>query len=672
MQDLSIQLFQAGIVCFVVGAVVTPLLTRWQRVANIFANGFSLSGGILMALVSIRLLIDGRTMELQGWRIMRQIYLTVYVDALASFFLLIIAVMASVCAVYASGYARQFYPRKLAGYLGAMMNVFILSLVGVISMNNSATFLIFWEFMALSSFGLVMFAHERQQVRAGGYMYLIMTHVIGVCLSFAFLLLYLYTGSLEFADYYNVISKLPPGVSDGVFFLFFIGFGAKMGLFPINVWLPRAYPVAPSSATALMSSAMIKTAVYAFLRVSFDFLGGSGAVWWGLVVIAIGAVSAFIGILLGSIQNDTKRFLAYSSVENMGIICIGIGAALYFQAINLMLLGALALAGTLYHVLSHSIFKGLLFMSAGAMQQATGTCDVGKLGGLIHKMPFTAFAFLVGGMSLAALPPLCGFMSEWLLIQSMLHMVFDVSSAGVKFFGAIIVAVLGFSGALAAVAVVKHFGMAFLAKPRSQVAEKASEVNMAMRCGMGLLCGLAIVVGVWPNGIVMILQEVIGRYFSVQFNTGMIFYVPFTIPQGISPAAAVVAFIAIGLGLVAIIRFLWGRSHYVLQETWTCGIEHLPKMEYTATAYSQPILRVFRQLLGMSATVKVEQEYAYFPKRITHGVEIGARVGDRVYKPLIKRMVEVFKSIRKIQNGNLQAYLSYMVAALLITLLLIR
>lgn len=668
--DLYLSLFQVSLLCFIAGGILPALMNGKQKLANTFANGCSFVGGILITIIAGRLLLFQEEFAATAWRMMSNIVLKVHFDTLAALFLLVIGVMSIACSLYAQGYATKYYEKGVAGYLGALMNIFILSLIGVVGVDSSVTFLIFWEFMALSSFCLVMFEHEQAKVRSGGYMYLIMTHVCGVFLSFAFLILYVYTGSLEFAAYKNVGAILPETTKSAVFFFFFIGFGAKMGLFPINVWLPRAYPVAPSSATALMSSAMIKTAVYAFLRVSFDFLG-TGPAWWGITVMAVGTLSSVVGIMLGVIQNDTKRFLAYSSVENMGIICVGIGASLYFQAVDQVVLGALAMTATLYHVFNHSVFKSLLFMGAGAVLKATGTCDVSKLGGLIHRMPWTAATFLVGGMSLASLPPFNGFMSEWALLQSLFHMIFDCEGGAVKLFAALVVAIVGFSGALAAVAVVKHFGIAFLAKPRTEVAESAKEVNLSMCLGMGLLSMLSLILGLYPGGVVTLTNAVTSRYFSAKIDGDMMLFVPFTpqITQTVSVGLIGVVFALLLIGTFVCIRLNYGKSKYVLQDTWTCGTAHVPKMEYTATSYSHSILRIFHGVLGLSRKVTVEKEYEYYPKRIHHALDISARVGDNVYKPSIGILVQVFKRIKIIQSGNLQAYLSYMVAALILTLL---
>ncbi|SEJ55124.1 hydrogenase-4 component B [Propionispira arboris] len=673
-QDLFNNLFELGVLFFILGGIFPLLLHKWQHFATAFANGCSFVGGVLMTIVAGRLLLFQETLNLTAWTIMDPIILKVHFDMLSSFFLLIIGSMVLICAIYAQGDVVSNKQLDGRNYLGAIMNFFILSLIGVVGVDTSVTFLIFWEFMALTSFALVIFEHEKKKVRSAGYIYLTMTHVIGVCLSIAFLLLYWYTGSLEFAAYKNIGSQVSELTGSIIFFLFFIGFAAKMGLFPINVWLPRAYPAAPSSATTLMASAMIKMPVYALLRVSFDFFG-TGPLWWGLCLIGIGTVSMFAGSLLGALQNDTKRFLAYSSVENMGLLCVGIGASLYFNAVGAFTLAALAFSGTLYHVFSHCIFKSLLFMGAGVMLRATGTCNISRLGGLIHRMPWTAGAFLIGGMTLASLPPFTGFMSEWLLLQSMLHMAFEPSTPFIKLFAAMVVAAMGLSGALAAAAVVKHFGIAFLGKARTPAAAEMQDVNGSMRVGMMVLCFLSLVLGIYPGGAFLFINAVTSGYFSVVFKSDFIVLVPFVgAAEKLTLSTGIVAglIFVILLFTYLLIRRLYGRSRYELEFVWTCGGEHLPVMEYTAASYSQPLLRIFKRILGAHNKIVTQAEYQYYPKRIEHRINIDARVGDNVYKPCIGLMVKLFKQVKIIQNGNLQAYVAYMVAALIITLLWIR
>lgn len=671
MQALYDTMFQLGILVFFLGVVLPFVTWRKQRLANLLANGASFLGGILTAAAALQLLLLNGTVSVYAWHVTEQICLRFYFDALAAFFLLIVGVMGAVGSFYAYGWASRCYAEKRAAYLGAQLNLFLLSLIGVIGAANAAAFIMFWEFMALTSFLLVMFEHVSNKVRAGGYLYIALTHIGSVFLTIAFLLLFWYTGSLEFADYRMAAAQLPDWIKNAVFLLSVVGFGAKMGLFPLQVWLPRSYPVAPSSAAVLMSSAMIKTAVYAFLRVVFDLLG-TGPAWWGILAVGIGVVTAVFCILLAVIQNDMKRFLAYSSAENLGVIFVGIGAALFFRSGGEVVFAALALTAALYHVLNHAVFKGLLFMGAGAVETAAQSTNVNLLGGLIRRMPQTAICMLLGFMSLAALPPLGGFISEWALLQSFFFLIFTSSGAWAKVAGAAVIALIGLSGAFCAVAVVKQFGTAFLAKPRSEAAGKAKEVCFGMRLSMAVLALFSLGLGLFPGGVLYLTNAVVGTYFTAwPTGAGGIFFLPHAAENiealsiGLLLAVAALLFLGVALGL----RALFGPSKDTYEETWNCGTAHSPQMEYTGTGYSHPVLLIYKWMMGLTREVQVEQEYMYYPKKIGHKLSISARIADNVYRPCVDLMVRLFKRVRTIQSGNLQAYLSYMIAALLITLL---
>ena len=671
MQDFYLTLFHMSVLCFIMGWIFPVLFNRYQQLANTIANACTFFGGALTTALALKVLQSGIAIDIKAWKIIGSIGFSFHFDPLSAFFLLIIGIMSMIVPFYGFGYAEKYFLSNRAGWLGGLVNLFILSLVGVVGVDNSLTFMIFWEFMAITSFLLVMFDHEEAKVRAGGYMYLVMTHIGSVFLTISFLTFYYYTGSLNFADYYMLGDRLPVFTKDAIFLMCLLGFGTKMGVFPLQVWLPRAYPVAPSSAVALMSSAMIKTAVYALLRVVLDFLG-SAPTWWGIVVMAIGAITAIFCILLAVIQNDMKRFLAYSSAENLGVIFVGIGATLFFQSQSQIILAALAMLTTLYHALNHSVFKALMFMGAGAVRLKAKTCNVNHLGGLIHRMPWTSAFVLIGGMSLASLPPFCGFISEWGLLQSLLHMVFDSTSAWVKLFASGILAILGLSGAFCVVAVVKNFGMGFLAKPRSSAAAEAEEVCLGMRVGMGLLASLSLFLGMFPGVVVPLINSVVQGYFNeVVVGWEMVLLIPFNMQQhqSFSIGLISIAIVVIIAMLMLALILKYGKSEYEIEDTWNCGTVHTAKMQYTGTSFSHPIMLIYKQIMGLKREVEVDKVYEYYPKRIGHTLDIHARLADNVYKPSVGFLVKVFKKIRKIQNGNLQAYLSYMVAALIITLL---
>ena len=323
------------------------------------------------AAASIVLLTD-RPILFKAWTIVFDVVLRFRVDGLSAFFLLVISIAASAVSIYSIGYVTEYYGKKPVGLLSSGLNIFLLSMIAVVTVDNGLTFLIAWELMSIISFFLVMFDHEKPDIQRSGYVYVVMTHFGTLFITLSFLTLFLFTKSLDFQTFAQLGTHLPSSVKSVIFLMALVGFGTKAGIVPLHVWLPRAHPAAPSHVSALMSAVMIKTAVYGLLRVIYDFLGG-GEAWWGTVIIVLGSISALLGILFGLADNDMKRFLAYSSAENMGIIFMGLGASILFYSDHQPLMGALALTALLYHVLNHSVFKGLLFMGAGAVLYFTRT-----------------------------------------------------------------------------------------------------------------------------------------------------------------------------------------------------------------------------------------------------------------------------------------------------------
>ncbi|TMJ38002.1 MAG: hydrogenase 4 subunit B, partial [Alphaproteobacteria bacterium] len=389
------------------------------------------------------------------------------IDSLTAFFLVVVNLGAASASLFAIGYGRHedapqrvlpFYPAFLAG-----MNLVVLA-------DDAFTFLVSWEFMSLSSWALVMAHHRDSQNRYAGYVYIVMASFGTLSLLLAFGLLAGGAGGYGFAE----MRGAPTALSGLVLILAILGAGSKAGLVPLHVWLPLAHPAAPSHVSALMSGVMTKVAVYGFIRIVFD-LSGPPAWWWGIAIIPLAGITCVLGVLSALMQHDLKRLLAYHTVENIGIIFIGLGLALAFSAHNMRAAAAVAMTAALFHVLNHSIFKSLLFFGSGAILTATGQRDMEHLGGLIHRMPLTAFAFLVGCMAISALPPLNGFVSEWLTFQAILLSP-EVPSWGIKLIVPAVGAMLALSAALAAACFVKAFGVSFLGRPRTSVAAGAQEV----------------------------------------------------------------------------------------------------------------------------------------------------------------------------------------------------
>jgi hydrogenase-4 component B len=428
------------------------------------------------------------------------------IDALGAFFLGTISVVAFAVSLYSIGYSDHYEGKYPVGLLGAMFNVFYMSMVMVVSSSNAILFLIMWETMSLSSFFLVTFENRNEGTVHSGMFYLIMTHIGTAAIGLGFLLTYAQSGSFDFSSFPGATSGMSDLLRSSVFLLWLVGFGAKAGIIPLHVWLPLAHPAAPSNVSAMMSAVMVKTAIYMLIRCCFGFLGVQDA-WWGIVVLAIGCVSALLGVMYALIESDIKRMLAFSTVENIGIILIALGVAMVFKSYGLDELAALAMIACLMHVLSHALFKSLLFMGAGSVLYATHTRNMERLGGLAKRMPYTSAMFFVGALSASAIPPLSGFISEWLIFQAMLQS-FNIPETMVKILIPVALGTLAITGALAAAAFLKTFGITFLARPRSCDAEGAHEVPRSMLWGMGLMATLCVLVGVLSFAILPTLDEV--------------------------------------------------------------------------------------------------------------------------------------------------------------------
>jgi len=672
MADWAATVFIAALVCLLFGSAMPLMATGQPRIANRLAHGSACLGGICGVVAALIVLLSPIMIDIELWDILPGVTWRLQVDPLSAFFLLVISSLAIVVAIFSFGYVKKYEGKKNIAYLGSLLNAFVLSMVAVVTVTSSVTFLIAWEVMSLISFLLVMFEHEKALVRRAGYIYLVMTHMATAFITLSFLIMFSYTGSIDFAVYRQQLLLLPAHFKNLIFVMCLIGFGAKAGLIPLHVWLPRAHPVAPSNISALMSAVMLKTAIYGLLRIT-GFVG-SGPAWWGGLLLVVGLISAIIGILHAIAENDLKRFLAYSSTENMGIIVAALGASLLFQAYNQTVLAAVALTAALFHIFSHAWFKGLLFMAAGSVLFATHTKQIDELGGLIKRMPYTAGLFLVGGLSLAALPPFSGLISEWLVLQSMLHLTFDLSSFWLQVGGAIAVALLALTGALAAGGMVKHFGRAFLAMPRSQAASQAQEVPVVMRSAMALAALLVVAGGVWPGAVLVLTNRLIEAYGGGPIAGSLWTVAPFA-----ERAATAVTVAAIGITVVILLAVglyimykKLGNSLVIVDETWNCGGQLTPDMSYTGTGYSHPVLVILKRLIGLKRQVEVEGKYRYYPQKISHSLAMGANIEAWLYRPLIAGILFLSQRLKAIQDGNLQHYLAYMVGALIIVLIWTR
>ena len=589
-------------------------------------------------------------------------------DALSAFFLAVVDLGAASASLFALGYGQHektpervlpFYPAFLAG------------MTLVVIADDAFTFLVSWEFMSLTSWALVM-AHHRipENVRAG-YVYLVMASFGTFALLLAFGLLAGPDGLYAFAQ----MRAAPPAATVGALALILglIGAGSKAGIVPLHVWLPLAHPAAPSHVSALMSGVMTKVAVYGFVRIALD-LAGTPAWWWSIVVLALGGITAVMGVLYALMQHDLKRLLAYHTVENIGIIFIGLGLALAFKAHGMLFAAALALTAALLHVFNHSLFKSLLFFGAGAVLTATGERDMEHLGGLIHRMPQTAFVFLIGCAAISALPPLNGFVSEWLTFQAILLSP-QLPSWGLKLLIPAVGALLALSAALAAACFVKAYGVTFLGRPRTRAAEIAVETDRFSLAAMFLLAALCLIAGILPgifiDALAPISSALIGARMPAQSDAQWLSIVPIAASRSSYDGLLVFVFMVISGTLAAFAIHRLASDRLRRAPAWDCGYpDASPATQYTAMSFAQPIRRVFGTVLFRAREhVDMPAPGDTRPARLT--AVLSDPIWDWLYAPLVAGIGMAADRLNRLQFLTIRQFLSLVFGALVILLLVL-
>jgi hydrogenase-4 component B len=593
-------------------------------------------------------------------------------DPLSGVFLVVIGLVAAPASVYGIGYLA---PPGGQGRPHAAYGLFLLAMAVVPLAASLVTFLVAWELMALASYALILSHPEPRGTVWAGWVYAVVTHAGLACLLAGMLLVAIPAGSDRFADWPAAAAALPAGRRALAFLLLALGFGSKAGLVPVHVWLPVAHPVAPSHVSALMSGAMIKLGVYGLCRIGFDWLGPAPP-WWGVTLLLAGAASALLGILYALVEPDLKRVLAHSSVENVGIVVLGLGAGMVFRSEGLLPLAGLGAAAALIHAVNHAAFKGLLFLGAGAVLHATGTRHLSALGGLIHRMPWTAATFLVGAVAIAGLPPLNGFVGEWLLFQTLLQAA-RVPRPELDLAFLLALGALALTTGLAVACFVRAFGIAFLALPRSRVAAQAHEVDLTMRAGMVALavaCPALALAAPWLAPVLARATPGIGE------TAGLALARTAPLALAVEPAFArlsppVVAAL-VGGGLLAVtllLRLSGARRDLRRHETWSCGRSlQTARMEYTAAAFSQPFKRIFALLYRPAGQVEVEAhpESRFFVRAIRYRNPTRSLIEEWLYLPGLVAARRVARHTRRLQSGHASRYLGYILAALLAGLLL--
>jgi hydrogenase-4 component B len=669
---LMFDLFLVTFACFSAGAVGALITAHSPAIARVVGHGGALAGAIAAFAFGMSGFAGG-SMVLNIPDILPIGGAAFGVDRLSAFFVVVIAVGAIPASLYAIGYTRDYDGKHSLGAIAFAFNVFVAAMILVALARNVLTFLVLWELMSLASYFLLITEHEHEETLRAGWIYFVMTHAGFAALLVGFLLLAQATGTIAFAEWGTAAAKLDATSRNLIFILFALGFGSKAGLIPLHVWLPRAHPAAPSHVSALMSGVMIKLGVYGMARVALDWLG-AGPLWWGATILVVGAISGVLGVLYALVDADLKRLLAYSSVENIGIIMLGLGAAMLFQASQMPGLAALALVAGLYHTLNHATFKSLLFMSAGAVLHATHTRDMEELGGLIKRMPETAVFLLIGSLAIAALPPFNGFISEWLTFQSLL-LSFQIPAHTVNLIFALGVAALALTSGLAVACFVRAFGITFLALPRSESAALAHEVAWTMRAPMALLALACVVLGIAPSLVLAPLEatvfDLMGGHADLRFDLtavvakdGFGWVAPLWIALGL-----LVFLLAIPLAL----RVMGVNRRRRCYETWGCGRAlQTARFEYTATAFANPFKRVFAILYRPVKELDIEfhPESRYFVRTIAYYNEGRLIFEDTLYRPLLRMIEALARAARLLQSGNVHGYLVYIFVALVALLIL--
>jgi hydrogenase-4 component B len=585
-------------------------------------------------------------------------------DGLSGIFLILLGAASAGISVFAAGYFRQG-EGTAPGLLCLQYHLFLASMGFVLLADDAYAFMLAWETMALSSYFLVTTQHRIPEIRQAGFLYLLIAHLgaIAILLSFGVM----QGGSWRFTFDAMRAAHLDPHWATVAFCLALIGFGAKAGLVPLHVWLPEAHPAAPSPVSALMSGVMLKTALYGMIRVSFDLLG-QPMWWWGLLPLSLGLFSALYGVVFAAAQTDMKRLLAYSSIENIGILFTGLGLAIVFAGVDMHAAAALTLIAVMYHAVNHAFMKSLLFLGTGAVLHATGERNLGHLGGLIHRMPWVAWLTLIGVLAIAGLPPLNGFVSEWLLLQSFLF-AYKVPHPFVNMLLPLGAALLALAAALAGYVMVKFFGVIFLGQPRESTLKRAHDAGFAERLGLAWLALGCVLLGFLPTNVISLLSIV-----TRQLGLGGLpasdapWWLLVPIPERESSYAPL-AFFAV-IVIVVMLAFVSVRFFYHQRvrrgAAWDCGFGRLnSRMQDTAEGFGQPIRHLFQPLFAM-----VRELPSAFDIKPAYRLEIGDRIWGALYQPLGAFVRQIADKVAWLQQGRIATYLLYSFVTLVVLLAL--
>lgn len=665
----SIMLLLLSLGTYTIGAFVS-LKWRADELKSIRIAGFSsIAGGIIGLLSSLSILLKG---GIENYTISTPYVFANYViqlDGLNAFMVFVISLLVIVSAIYSLDYVKE-YIGKGAGSMGFFMNLFIASMIAVVTADNAFWFLVFFELMSLASYFLVLTEQDKKAINAG-LLYFFIAHAGSVLIMIAFFLCYRETGSLEFESFRQTTFSSPTAFT--IFLLAFLGFGAKAGMVPLHGWLPQAHPAAPSHASALMSGVMVKIGIFGIIKVGVDLLHASNP-WFGVIVLCVGAISSVLGVLYAIAEHDIKRLLAYHTVENVGIIMMGVGVGMIGMAINEPVLAAIGFLGGLYHLLNHAIFKGLLFLGAGSIMYRLHTKDMDLMGGLGKLMPYTALCFLIGTMAISALPPFNGFVSEWFTYQAL----FNLSQSDyfiLRCLAPVAIIMLALTGALAALCFVKVYGISFSGAPRSEKAAEAREVPKTMWVAMAILATLCILLGIGASVVAPIILNI---------STALAQTDSFTIAEKgfvmtSENASTVLSTPMIAIMLIASIALPFVYYAYTKPSRlpdqnkgtpWACGYEYESDMSLSSGNFTRPLRFIFKPLYTLRERLSLG---GISQKVIDQSITISTKVEpvweEKVTMPLGYQIPRLAEKVRWLQRGDFRVYCLYFIVALALLLL---
>jgi formate hydrogenlyase subunit 3/multisubunit Na+/H+ antiporter MnhD subunit len=589
-------------------------------------------------------------------------------DGLSAFFLLVIGGAGAGISIFAAGYFRQGEGTP-PGLLCLEYHVFLSSMAMVVLADDAYAFMVMWETMALSSYFLVTANHRVPAIRRAGFLYLLVAHVGALAILLCFGVLQAGTGDYTFANMRS--QSLSPLWASVAFLLATFGFGAKAGIVPLHVWLPEAHPAAPSPVSALMSGVMLKTAIYGVLRVGFDLLSLQ-LWWWGVLLLAFGLVTALFGVAFSAVQTDMKRLLAYSSIENIGLLFVGIGLAMLFNAYGMTALAALALTAVLYHVLSHAFFKSLLFLATGSVLHATGERSLGRLGGLIRRMPWVATLALVGVLASSGLPPFSGFVAEWLLLQSFLFTT-GLPNSFLNMLIPVVAAAIALVAALAGYVMVKFYGVIFLGQPREANLAHAQPASKLERAGLVWLGAGCVLLGVFPVPVIgaidSVTQVLLGEGIAATVRAnGWLLLSPTSLERAsYSPLGFLLALaLAVWLTTLIVHRFYHGRVRHA--PPWDCGFPaQTARMQDTAEGFGQPIRQIFEPVFRMTRELPTA-----FDAKPVYSVTTEDHFWHWLYLPVARATERLAHLVGRLQQGRIAIYLLYSFITLIVLLLVVK